>query len=822
MSDKTKKGGGGSKGRPPASRGARPTSGGPGARGDKPFRRGPDERAPRGDRPREARAPRDDRPRQDRPREDRPRDAGPPRERPNRDNRPAGEGRAPREGFRPGGPRGDRPAGGRGGFGGRAEREGGERPFRARSAEGDARRARPDDRPAQGGERPFRARRDDRPAQGDAPRGRRDDRPAQGGERPFRARRDDRPAQGGERPFRARRDDRPAQGGERPFRARRADRPAQGGERPFRARRDERPARGEASPVRARREDAARGSRVNAPKPRGEVAERIAKVMARAGLCSRRDAEAWIEAGRVTVNGQAISSPALDVTPSDAITVDGQKLPSRERTRLFLFHKPRGLVTTARDPEGRTTVFERLPRGLPRVVAVGRLDINTEGLLLLTNDGGLSRVLELPETGWLRRYRVRAFGGISQDRLDALAAGVTIDGMHYGPVDAALEREKGDNVWLTIGLREGKNREVKRILEHLGLQVNRLIRVSYGPFQLGNLPEGEVEEVRTRVLADQLGDELAEQAQVDFEAPVFVYDEDEEDRPAVRTRPPAPRQAAPRQAAPREERRESRHEDRGRDRGDERRERPARAPREGFRERPERGRDAGREHAEERPRPPRRHPTEPLRSVWRAEDTEAMAPKGKIPRRGADPKLARAEGADKPRKRGPDVTDRRGRAVQVERVPRDPASEIREPARRPARPRADAPAETTAAPRRNLWTEDAAPRARAERPDDRPSRPRGERPGGERPGSERPRGERPRGERPAGGRSFGDRPGGFKPRGDRPGGERQGGDRPGGDRPSRNGKPGSRPQGAGGKPRGPGGPRPGGGGGARPRPPRAR
>ncbi len=243
---------------------------------------------------------------------------------------------------------------------------------------------------------------------------------------------------------------------------------------------------------------------------------------------------AWINEGRVSVNGTVITSPALDVTKRDNIMVDGKLLPTRERTRLFLFHKPRGLVTTAKDPEGRPTVFERLPPGLPRVVTVGRLDINTEGLMLLTNDGGLSRVLELPETGWLRKYRVRAFGSINQAALDELAEGVTIDGMNYGPIEAALEREQGDNVWLMIGLREGKNREVKRILEHLGLQVNRLIRVSFGPFQLGDLGEGAVEEVRSRVLADQLGEELAAQANVDFEAPVFVYDEEDDFRPRKR------------------------------------------------------------------------------------------------------------------------------------------------------------------------------------------------------------------------------------------------------------------------------------------------
>ena len=193
--------------------------------------------------------------------------------------------------------------------------------------------------------------------------------------------------------------------------------------------------------------------------------ERIAKVMARAGLTSRREAEAWIAAGRVSVNGAVISSPALNVTVSDRITVDGEPLRARERTRLFLYHKPRGLVTTHSDPQGRDTIFRALPKGLPRLISVGRLDINTEGLLLLTNDGGLARILELPATGWLRRYRVRALGRVRQDALDRLRAGITIDGLHYGPIEATLDREQGANVWLTFGIREGKNREVRKVLE---------------------------------------------------------------------------------------------------------------------------------------------------------------------------------------------------------------------------------------------------------------------------------------------------------------------------------------------------------------------
>ncbi len=270
----------------------------------------------------------------------------------------------------------------------------------------------------------------------------------------------------------------------------------------------------------ARHAKAASAPTAEAFEPR--TTERIAKVMARAGACSRRDAEAWIEEGRVAVNGEVLRDPAVNVGESDAITIDGSPLPHRAKTRLFRFHKPRGLVTTEHDPEGRTTIFDHLREHWPdgsRVVSVGRLDINTEGLMLLTNDGGLARVLELPATGWVRRYRVRVNGETDQATLDRLQKGITIDDVSYAGIEATLDRVQGANSWLTMSLREGKNREIKRVLEPLGLAVNRLIRLSFGPFQLGELAEGAVEEVRTKVLRDQLGPSLAKAAGADFTSP---------------------------------------------------------------------------------------------------------------------------------------------------------------------------------------------------------------------------------------------------------------------------------------------------------------
>jgi 23S rRNA pseudouridine2605 synthase len=498
---------------------------------------------PRGDRPNFSREDRGGEKRPFKPRGDRPnfnRDDRPPRrDRDSGDARPAGRFQdkkfgdkkpytprdrdgekrpyTPRgEGFRKDGdrPRGDRP-----------ERKfGGDKKFSSRGALDRGPRkdfgSRPDrDRNSDRGDRGPRKefgsdRGDSKPWQ------KREDRPS--GDRPFRERpKFDRPREDrGDRP----KFDRPRQRPEgrtdwqeHPRSESREDRPRRDNEDDSRIF-AKRPAFGGRGAYRERAPDF--DKRAPRPEPKKKSSERIAKVMSRAGLASRRDAEEWITQGRVTVNGRVINSPALDVTGNDVIAVDGKPLPPRERTRLFMFHKPRGLMTTHADPEGRPTVFDNLPEGLPRLISIGRLDFNTEGLLLLTNDGGLARALELPDTGWLRRYRVRAHGEVTQGQLDELKKGVEVDGVKYGSIDATLERDQGANVWLVFAIREGKNREVRNVMAHLGLEVNRLIRVSYGPFQLGELEEGKVEEVKTRVLREQLGEKIAALAGADFNRPM--------------------------------------------------------------------------------------------------------------------------------------------------------------------------------------------------------------------------------------------------------------------------------------------------------------
>ncbi|HEV2154099.1 pseudouridine synthase [Bradyrhizobium sp.] len=515
------------------------------SRGERSFK-------PRGDRPFSDRGSRDGEKRPFKPRGERPsygRDDRPPRSRDRDDSRPAGRSGERKFGDkRPYAPRGDRPERkfdgerkfSRGGDRGPRE-DRGERSFKPR---GDRPNFDRGDR-APRGERPERKFEDRKFSRGAPDRGPRKDFGGRdrGEDKPWQKRDDRRDGGRGEdRPrFSRSRDDRAS--GDRPFRDRpKFDRPRERsegrsdwhehprsegrfGDRPRRDNEDEsrifekRPAFGGRGAYRDRDRDfEGRPRRDEAPKPK-KTGERIAKALARAGLASRRDAEEMVTEGRVTVNGRVINSPALDITKNDVVLVDGKPLPERERTRLFLYHKPRGLMTTHDDPEGRPTVFDNLPEGLPRLISVGRLDFNTEGLLLLTNDGGLARTLELPDTGWLRRYRVRAHGEVTQAQLDELKNGIEIEGVKYGPIEASLERDQGANVWLVFAIREGKNREVRNVCAHLGLEVNRLIRVSYGPFQLGEIPEGQVDEIRSRVLREQLGDKVIEKSGAEFDVP---------------------------------------------------------------------------------------------------------------------------------------------------------------------------------------------------------------------------------------------------------------------------------------------------------------
>lgn len=558
-----------------------------------------------------------------------------------------------------------------------------------------------------------------------------------------------------------------------------------------------------------------------------ESADRLAKVIARAGLCSRRDAEGWIADGRVAVNGKTVLTPAFNVTSRDKIMIDGLPLAARQGTRVWLYHKPAGLVVTEKDPEGRPTIFEELDRkGLPRVLTVGRLDINTEGLLLLTNDGGLKRVLELPSTGWLRRYRVRAFGSVTQTQLDSLKHGITVDGVQYGPITATLEREQGSNVWMVLGLREGKNREVKNVLGSLGLEVNRLIRISYGPFQLGDLPEGGVEMVKSRMLRDQLGKKLAESAGVDFEseAPDMVQPPPRDDRPVRSPRDRAPLRPRPgadgRGGRPgfgeREEGRTARprrihFEDDGRAPEAYEPKGPGRArndrddqPARGF------GKPAGRPERSDRPegrksfgdRPPRRDGDKPARGGFAdrpkrdfgGRPSRGPRPEGRFedrPKRSFGDKPARGGFSDRPKK---DFGDRPARGPRPEGNFQDRPK--RDFGDRPQRPFGDKPP-------RGPRTE----RPQGERPGrgDRPQR-ADARPGGKAFGDRKPYAGKPGGStRPNAGKPYAGKSGGSakpytgKPYAGKPGGARPAGGRPGGKPFS--GKPaGSRP--AGGRPSG--------------------
>ena len=571
-------------------------------------------------------------------------------------------------------------------------------------------------------------------------------------------------------------------------------------------------------------------------------AERISKVMARAGVASRRDIERMILDGRVKLNGVLLDTPVVNVTLTDKIEVDGVPIRGIERTRLWLYHKPAGLVTTNADPEGRPTVFDNLPDELPRVMSIGRLDINTEGLLLLTNDGGLARVLELPTTGWLRRYRVRAHGEIDQEALDKLKEGIAVDGVLYGSIDATLDRTQGSNVWITMGLREGKNREIKNVLGALGLEVNRLIRISYGPFQLGELPGGHVLEVRGRTLRDQLGPRLVEDAKANFDAPLYnapavAEPEEAEAKPARATREERPRRERPedkreralsrldtKRDAKRDDRRDGGHKD-----GDRAKRQPL-GPRRsanvwmapGARPLGEKAaakaaknaKTASRRGEIERPqRSSFDRPDEgPRVRINRVDegDGEWIRSSEEAPRRsrgddegferkrsrGDRPQGDRPARGDRPlgdRPRGERAFSDRPRAKSFQGESRSERSFGDRPARgdRPFgdKPRGD---------RRPRAEGDERPRSKSFGGEQRSERPRGARPQGDRPFGDRPpRGDRPFGDRPQGERSFGDRPAG-KPFGKKPGGGKSFGGKPGG-------KPGGS-RGFGGKPGGAGRP----------------
>ncbi|MGV0877808.1 pseudouridine synthase [Martelella sp. FLE1502] len=471
--------------------------------------------------------------------------------------------------------------------------------------------------------------------------------------------------------------------------------------------------------------------------------ERISKILARAGVASRRDAERMILEGRVKVNGKLLETPAHNVTLDDKIEVDGEEIRGIERTRLWIYHKPSGLVTTNSDPEGRPTVFDNLPAELPRVISIGRLDINTEGLLLLTNDGGLARVLELPATGWLRRYRVRAHGKIEQADLDKLKDGIAVDGVLYGAIDATLDRVQGTNVWITMGLREGKNREIKNVLGALGLEVGRLIRISYGPFQLGEIAEGNVMEVRGRTLRDQLGPRLIEEAGANFDAPIYHDKQGEDEAPKSRDnwKPDA-----------------GKREGQGKRRGD-KLDRGERAERGRDRLDTKRKGDGEKVYKDIETR-------SRATNVWMAPGARPLGPKAK--------KKAEDRAREDARRDAKRDARRSGSAEGDAPRARGPAGGRGKPAAKPASKGPRKPREASA--------EGAGEARRFEGP----KRPRGEgRPAG--------------GDRPAGGKRFdGPKREGAAPRADRPSGEKrgdrpEGGKRPGGDRPrsggSRDGGP---------------------------------
>ena len=498
----------------------------------------------------------------------------------------------------------------------------------------------------------------------------------------------------------------------------------------------------------------------SAAKPSGPLPSgphRIAKLLARAGIASRREIERMIVEGRVAIRGTIVDTPATLLSSLDGVTVDGDPVAEAEPARLFLFHKPTGLLTTERDPAGRPTIYDRLPDGLPRLMPVGRLDLNTEGLLLMTTDGGLKRQLELPATGVERAYRARAYGQVSQPQLEELIHGIEIEGVRYGPIDANIERRTGANLWIEMILKEGKNREVRRVLEHLGLQVSRLIRTRYGPFVLGDLTPGQIGEVRRHDVesfsADPTRRELPQPARRRAIEPIappanFIPKVEPEER---HKRAPRPRPAGAKPAPKNEPRR----------RAD-----GSVASRAGSSGRTERTR------------------------AFRADRPDEATSRDTAPRAGGQ----RTTGSPS---RSPDRPSSGGRRLDRARTDGESSPRSAGPRTGSARPRSpdrqgtDAPRAAQARPDR------ARPeRARDERP--RTERPRTYRPRDDRPRDDRPRDDRPRANAPRGGsaRPTGAKPSGWKPSGSKPGGPRPTGPRPTGSRPTGAGKPGrSRPRG---------------------------
>ena len=525
----------------------------------------------------------------------------------------------------------------------------------------------------------------------------------------------------------------------------------------------------------------------------GEAGERIAKVLARSGICSRRDAEKMIDSRRVAVNGKVLTGPAVNVTADDVVTVDGAPIKSAEPARLWRYHKAPGIMTTHKDPQGRPTVFDRLPREMPRVISVGRLDLNSEGLLLLTNDGELARALEHPSRGWMRRYRVRVYGRVDEKRLQSVANGVTIEGVRYGPIQCELDHQQGSNGWIVVSIAEGKNREVRRVMEHLGYTVNRLIRVSYGPFALGRLPRGEVDEISGKVLRDYLGalgDAVPpELRRGKVQTEKWAKAKPKTVKPGERARERAiargegfkKGQSTSKYDVPAEPEAPVLQAKMADGRMGDDRAPPRAAPRAGVEERPFWQRAPG--EGDERPRRPYEGSKPSNRKPAEGEDRprrpyEGSKPSNRKPAEGEDRPRRPYEGS-KPSNRAPaEGEDRPRRPYEGSKPSNRKPAEGEDRPRRPyegSKPSNRKPAEGEDRPRRPYEGSKPSNRKPAEG-EDRPRRPyEGSKPSNrapreDRPEDDKPRDRKPSDRKPAEGRPSGPRPSGGKPSGGRPAG----------------------------------------------------